>query len=165
MTNSVSRITHLLRQYQEECTSLGGPRWQEINDICNGLGRIINPPAVIDMVLHCPSCGVQHIDRPDPPDLLQRPLVALNRWTNPPHKSHLCRKEDGGCGHIWRPAEVPTNGVQAVTPGKDDSPLVPPLPADGLLVRVGSNREISSSQHYRSGAIQITTKLIQPRRR
>lgn len=60
----------------------------------------------IDMVLCCPSCGTQHIDTPS------------EQWSNPPHRSHLC----GQCGHVWRPADVPTNGVSAVkTRGKADS--------------------------------------------
>jgi len=68
----------------------------------------------IDMVLHCPACGMQHVDAPqDHP---------LDPWLNPPHRSHLCK----GCGHIWRPADVPTNGVAAVkTRGKADSPIAP----------------------------------------
>ena len=88
------------------------------------LSALSTPPAPaqaepIDRVLHCPACGMQHIDAPkDHP---------LNPWLNPPHRSHLCH----GCGHIWRPADVPTNGVQAVkTKGKADSPIVrPALPA------------------------------------
>lgn len=60
----------------------------------------------IDMVLHCPTCTRQHID------------AATATWTNPIHRSHRC----AGCGRIWRPADVPTNGVAAVkTRGKDDS--------------------------------------------
>jgi len=69
----------------------------------------------IDMVLFCPRCGEQHIDAPDErtPD-----------WTNPPHKSHLCH----ACGCIWRPADVPTNGVAAIrTKGKNDTPLTATL--------------------------------------
>ena len=67
----------------------------------------------IDMVLHCPACGLQHIDRPD---------ERSGGWVNAPHRSHLCH----GCGHIWRPADVPTNGVKAVnTRGKADSPTAP----------------------------------------
>lgn len=65
--------------------------------------------APVDMILHCPSCHLQHVDEPDErtPD-----------WTNPSHRSHLCH----GCGHIWRPADVPTNGVAAIkTKGKKDS--------------------------------------------
>jgi rubredoxin len=72
----------------------------------------------IDMVLHCPACGVQHIDRDEGQHVAPHPTGAL--WRNPPHRSHLCH----GCGHVWRPADVPTNGVAAVkTRGKNDSPI------------------------------------------
>jgi rubredoxin len=77
----------------------------------------------IDMVLHCPACGMQHIDEPEPGQLVSGgPNAGRVRagWDNPPHRSHLCHD----CGHIWRPADVPTNGVAAVkTKGKNDSPL------------------------------------------
>ena len=87
----------------------------------------------IDMVLHCPACGMQHIDAPEPirmapPEFGYMSVLGstiqgeLNpfRWKNPPHRSHLC----GSCGHIWRPADVPTNGVAAIkTKGKNDSPV------------------------------------------
>jgi hypothetical protein len=64
------------------------------------------PP--IDMVLFCPRCGSQHLDKPDP----------AKGWTNPPHRSHLC----AACGLVWRPADVPTNGVLATkTRGKGDT--------------------------------------------
>ena len=77
--------------------------------------------APIDMVLHCPKCGMQHIDKPESPKHTNAinslaGLPARGLWTNPPHRSHLCH----GCGHIWRPADVPTNGVAAIkTKGKD----------------------------------------------
>jgi len=72
----------------------------------------------IDMVLHCPKCGMQHIDRRDEP--LSADWDDAEAWTNPPHRSHLCH----GCRHIWRPADVPTNGVKAIqTKGKADSPI------------------------------------------
>jgi rubredoxin len=61
----------------------------------------------IDMVLHCPVCGMQHVDAPEPE----------SGWTNPPHKSHLCHN----CGCIWRPAGVPTNGVAEVERGSNDN--------------------------------------------
>ena len=89
----------------------------------------------IDMVLHCPNCGMQHIDAPEEAPTRTFSCQhaysttcgacdpsgrARELWNNPPHRSHLCH----GCGHIWRPADVPTNGVAAVkTKGKDDSPL------------------------------------------
>ncbi len=77
----------------------------------------------IDMVLHCPNCGMQHIDKPEPGQFISGgPNAGRVRrgWNNPPHRSHLCH----GCGHIWRPADVPTNGVQAVkTTGKADAAI------------------------------------------
>lgn len=69
--------------------------------------------APLDAVLFCPApgCGVQHIDAPEPE----------RGWTNPPHKSHLCH----ACGHIWRPAAYPTNGVATIPPGSSDT--LPPV--------------------------------------
>lgn len=65
-------------------------------------------PAPVPMILHCPICGTQHIDLPD----------ERIGWTNPPHKSHLCLT----CGCVWRPADVPTTGVeQLATMGKADT--------------------------------------------
>ncbi len=62
----------------------------------------------IDVMLYCPVCHHQHVDRPEPD----------KGWDNPPHKSHLCH----GCGLIWRPADVPTNGVESVgTRGSADT--------------------------------------------
>lgn len=81
------------------------------------------PVAPIDMVLYCPNCGMQHIDADESETLSidgTPYLTARLGWDNPPHRSHLCH----GCGHIWRPADVPTNGVAAVkTKGKADSPV------------------------------------------
>ena len=60
----------------------------------------------IKMVLHCPRCSRQHIDAPGPD------------WDNPPHRSHLCAY----CNCVWRPADVPTEGVAEVeTHGKADN--------------------------------------------
>ena len=88
-------------------------------------------PAPIDMVLHCPACGLQHIDASEPPVEFE-PGAA--QWSNPPHRSHLCH----GCGHIWRPADVPTNGVAAVkTTGKADSPIAASAPAESVTAPAG----------------------------
>lgn len=57
--------------------------------------------APIPMLLFCPRCHRQHVDAPQPE----------KDWTNPPHRSHECQN----CGLVWRPADVPTNGVQAIT--------------------------------------------------
>jgi hypothetical protein len=104
----------------------------------------------IDMVLHCPACGLQHIDEPcieavylaragvtcasvpDAPHGLQWSdgKVRPYPWNNPAHRSHMCE----GCGHTWRPADVATNGVAAVkTSGKADSPRVDPREAVSAL--------------------------------
>jgi hypothetical protein len=71
--------------------------------------RLRSETGPVDMILHCPACHLQHVDAPDErtPD-----------WKNEPHRSHLCH----GCGFIWRPADVPTNGVKAIaTKGEADS--------------------------------------------
>ena len=93
----------------------------------NEIERLLAP---IDMILHCPKCGTQHIDAADdscgPIKCQNKPQCAEPcgewcGWTNPPHRSHLCH----GCGHIWRPADVPTNGVAEIkTKGKNDSPTL-----------------------------------------
>jgi len=79
----------------------------------------------IDMILYCPSCGVQHVDKPEGqfyPGHTAEESAAVNKdhglWDNPPHRSHLCHS----CGCIWRPADVPTNGVESIkTEGKADT--------------------------------------------
>ncbi len=110
---------------------------------------IKNTNIPLDQIIICPNCGKQHIDKPEPDicecgchedehgpeqhgihnhshcrgDMRQcecREFVVA--WNNPPHKSHLCLIEDGGCGTIWRPADVPTNGVaQIKTKGEKDT--------------------------------------------
>lgn len=77
-------------------------------------------PVPIDMLLYCPSCGMQHIDEPDHPYYAGKTTAEgfTPRWDNPPHRSHLCHD----CGCIWRPADVATNGVAELkTKGKADT--------------------------------------------
>ncbi len=86
--------------------------------------------APIPMILHCPACGVQHIDKPEGqfyPGMTADESHAQNDasglWSNPPHRSHLCHS----CGHIWRPADVATTGIERIqTRGKSDSPAADP---------------------------------------
>lgn len=56
--------------------------------------------APINMLLFCPACGEQHIDMPD----------LVEGWDNPPHKTHRCEH----CRHLWRPCDLPTNGVDTI---------------------------------------------------
>ena len=87
------------------------------------IGRVVafadekDTPEPIPMVLHCPKCGMQHIDAPESGDV-DDGHVTSHGWDNPPHRSHLCH----GCDTIWRPADVPTTGVKAIaTKGKADT--------------------------------------------
>lgn len=101
----IPAILELLKLLHDRGPPENANRLFHAMDIVKHAG-IVRP---IDMVLHCTACGHQHIDTPTASD---------PGWTNPPHKSHLCSE----CGHIWRPADVTTNGVQALkTKGKNDS--------------------------------------------
>ena len=77
----------------------------------------------IDMILYCPKCGLQHIDEDEGAHMIALDVLLYGEpWRNPPHRSHLCKPGDGGCGHTWRPADIPTNGVAAIqTKGRNDS--------------------------------------------
>lgn len=95
----------------------------------------MTPPEPVDMILFCPSCHRQHIDAVESEEAYTDRLFESGwwelggdkpaKWTNPPHRSHLCRH----CGTIWRPADVPTNGVERIkTRGKADVVKRPPDP-------------------------------------
>jgi hypothetical protein len=124
----------------------------------------------IDMVLHCPKCHTQHIDKDNSDEIrieaAERGIdregdrawenwIDEHEWTNPPHRSHLCHQ----CGHIWRPADVPTNGVQAIkTRGKADKDIETTftpiaerddvLPKDGWQYPFESNANTDVAQCY-----------------
>lgn len=85
------------------------------------------PQAVpIPMVLHCPSCGLQHVDAPEPEA----------GWFNPPHRSHKCH----GCGSVWRPADVATVGVARIaTRGAADTLLAPGAGAGCIAWKVAAD--------------------------
>jgi hypothetical protein len=84
----------------KDCRDCAG----ELTETLSALGE----PAPIDMLLFCPRCGAQHVDAPDP----------NIGWDCPPHRSHLCHV----CKCVFRPADVPTNGVAAIqTRGKADT--------------------------------------------
>jgi hypothetical protein len=58
-------------------------------------------PAPVPMVLTCPSCNERHVDR--------------GEFATKPHHTHSCQF----CGFTWRPAVVPTVGVQFLPGFKD----------------------------------------------
>jgi hypothetical protein len=102
-------------------------------------------PLPIDMVLHCPGCGLQHIDAPEPG----------TNWTNPPHRSHKCH----GCGDVWRPADVPTNGVAAIeTRGKADT-----VPTDRrYAAAVAEKQEAAAPRDPHEMAMAVLRDIAEP---
>lgn len=100
----------------------------------------------IPMVLHCPACGTQHIDAPDAEGHAHAATDGTeSRWDNPPHRSHKCN--DPTCNHIWRPADVCTTGVFAVsTKGQNDSAIAPPLDRELETLRTAHDELIRSIQ-------------------
>lgn len=117
MNKVITEIAATADQPQQEIADAEAHAYLQREDLIAAMAKAERPqPEPIDMILHCEKCGLQHIDAPDDrtPD-----------WKNGPHRSHLCH----GCGHIWRPADVPTNGVAEIkTKGKNDSPKVKPQP-------------------------------------
>lgn len=61
----------------------------------------------IPMLLVCPSCGRRHVDRGE-------------FATSKVHHTHACQY----CGMVWRPAVVPTVGVQFLPGFKDAGPPI-----------------------------------------
>lgn len=115
---------------------------EQLQQIADGIAKnAANPfliPSPIPMVLHCPNCNTQHIDKPQvrcdvfplagvqcvkeylherQGDPVHSILKEDERWTNPPHKSHLCHC----CEITWRPAGVYTVGVESIPVGEKDT--------------------------------------------
>ncbi len=63
----------------------------------------------IPMLLWCPVCGPRHIEE--------------GEFITKPHHTHACQY----CGLVWRPAIVPTRGVQFLPTFKNETgpPLIP----------------------------------------
>lgn len=54
----------------------------------------LEDPRPIHMLLWCPECGERHVD--------------VGEFANKVHHTHACQT----CGHVWRPAILPTVGVR-----------------------------------------------------
>ena len=61
--------------------------------------------APIPMILSCPVCHERHIDK--------------GEFATRPHHTHACQ----ACGMCWRPAIVPTVGVQFLPGFKDEEEM------------------------------------------
>jgi rubredoxin len=57
----------------------------------------------IPMLLNCPACHARHVD--------------VGEFATRVHRTHCCQN----CGVVWRPALVPTVGVQFL-PGYQNEP-------------------------------------------
>jgi len=72
--------------------------------------------APLDIVIFCPNCHAQHVDKADPDNCedcgfpeeahsptnrkeVFEPCDKFNPWLNPPHKSHRCHN----CNFVFRP--------------------------------------------------------------
>jgi rubredoxin len=55
----------------------------------------------VPVILFCPSCHARHID--------------TGKWADKVHHTHACQ----ACGFTWRPAVVPTVGVEFLPGFKD----------------------------------------------
>ncbi|MFM0243816.1 hypothetical protein [Paraburkholderia sediminicola] len=92
----------------------------------------------IPMLLFCPRCGTQHIDKPEWETVCDSSIGLQTkdvcRWHNPPHRSHLCH----ACDLIWRPADVTTTGVESILSKGNADTWTPEMPW------TGHNRSVAS---------------------
>jgi len=80
----------------------------------------------VPMILFCPMCHERHVD--------------AGEFATKPHHTHACQS----CGFVWRPAVVPTVGVQflpgyrdgAAKPAPVPGPYLPQSPRDVISQRV-----------------------------
>lgn len=83
------------------------PGWLAFGEAAAGSTKPASPadPAPIPLILTCIACHARHVDK--------------GRFATQPHRDHSCQ----ACGVTWRPALVPTVGVQFL-PGYKDEPEV-----------------------------------------
>jgi predicted RNA-binding Zn-ribbon protein involved in translation (DUF1610 family) len=89
------------------------------------------------MILPCPNCGAKHIDR--------------NEWATKPHRTHRCEI----CAHEWRPANVPTVGVNDL---RDAAACDPPAAVEQVpSVTPAGPHEPESAVHFdRIGSVPMS---------
>lgn len=112
-------IDHLRAYLREERDRVAHMRVEWAEEVGDLLKKIADLEKPVDMILHCPACLEQHIDRDEGQHIAPHESPIL--WRNPPHRSHLCHH----CGFIWRPSDRATNGVEETeTKGRDDMVLI-----------------------------------------
>lgn len=126
---TVQKYIVIAKNYGDENERILGSIYSGIL-IGSELAKRHQPP--VDLLLFCPACGTQHVDEAKP-DVCETcgqnesdcTCTTFTAWLNPPHKSHRCTD----CNHVWRPADVPTNGVKELqSKGERDGDPVPHLP-------------------------------------
>jgi hypothetical protein len=82
------------------------PEYQDTAHMVNALRSKIEAPAPVaepvPMLLSCPVCHARHVD--------------VGEFAKKPHRDHSCQ----ACGVTWRPAKVPTVGVQFLPGYRDE---------------------------------------------
>jgi hypothetical protein len=75
----------------------------ELSDFrVKAMDQILKTVGPIPMIIFCPACDTRHIDE--------------GEFATKPHHTHACQS----CGVVWRPAVVPTVGVQFLPGFKND---------------------------------------------
>lgn len=95
------------------------------------------PSEPIPMLLWCPQCGRRHVD--------------AGVFATKPHHTHACQ----GCGMTWRPAIVPTVGVQFLPGFRDVSPEVAEV-----AQQVG---EMEARVQRLGGLVEVLEKVAAPK--
>ena len=126
------RLQHLLFCYETMFENACDPNSSTIEfkpEILRAMDAYEKPR---DMIIFCPACHKQHIDKAEP-DVCElcgglwadhqhttqfSECKDFKAWINPPHKSHRCHF----CNAVFRPADFPTNGVAKIeTRGENDT--------------------------------------------
>jgi hypothetical protein len=105
-TNELGRIRGwLLKRFKEE--DHVRPTWQLLSMLIDRMEertvKLEGQLGPVPMLLYCPMCHTKHIDE--------------GEFATKVHHTHACQGRSGDgrrCGHVWRPAIVPTVGVEAL---------------------------------------------------
>lgn len=98
----IKDLSHLLAQYKGRRAKV---RVEIVDGLATSPGSLpAREAAPVPMLLWCPECRGRHIDE--------------GEFATKVHHTHACQH----CGHVWRPAIVPTVGVQFLPGFKNEKP-------------------------------------------